>query len=314
MKVIILLIIAVIFVGFILLRPAVFKKADPVVVSPIIKKDITVVAVGDISCNQLMVTNTACQQEATARLTEKLNPELVLVLGDLQYDIATNDNLMNFYDKSWGRVKNITKPAAGNHEYAEVGAKGYYDYFNGVGQFSGAAGDRDKGYYSYEKNGWKFYVLNSNCGEAGGCGEESLQGRWLEQELINNSSPCQIAYFHHPLFSSGLHGPVSMVLPLWQKLYNHQVDMIINGHDHLYERFTPQDPNGNIDQETGIREFVVGTGGRNLYQIVNTLPNSEKRISDTFGVLQLNLKENDYNWQFISIDNQVLDQGSAVCH
>lgn len=279
-----------------------------------VNNSFSVVAVGDISCNNLISSETACQQEATVRLAEKINPEFVLVLGDLQYDVATLDNFNNFYDKSWGKFKSKTKPAVGNHEYAQINAKGYYDYFNGVDQYTGSAGDRDKGYYSYQKNDWKFYVLNSNCGEAGGCGVESPQGKWLEQELTNNKSKCQIAYFHHPLFSSGLHGPVEMVKPLWQTLYKYNTDLILNGHDHLYERFSPQDPEGNIDNEKGIREFVVGTGGRNLYQVVDAMPNSEIKIANKFGVLQLDLKENEYNWQFISIDNQILDQGSAFCH
>ncbi len=271
-----------------------------------------VVAVGDISCSNLPATDTQCQQNSTADLIQKINPDLVLALGDLQYGGGSLTDFQTFYDQSWGEFKDKTKPAVGNHEYEESNAKGYLDYFNGVNNFSGIAGDRDKGFYSIEKNGWKIIALNSNCWAVGGCNKESLQNKWLEKELANLNQ-CQLVFFHHPLYSSGLHGVNEMVRPIWEILYKNQVELVLNGHDHLYERFALQDSNG-FKSEEGIRQFVVGTGGRNLYEIKTVLPNSDIRINDQFGVLELNLKDNKYDWQFISINNQILDSGSDNCH
>lgn len=290
------------------------KEAKKEVVAVITRTDFKIVAAGDIACSNLTPLESACQQEATAKLIEQLNPEFVLVLGDIQYGGATLENYLNYYDKSWGRLKSKTRPAIGNHEFeGDATASGYFDYFNGIEQAHGVAGERGKGYYSFEKNGWKFYVLNTNCGEAGGCNPESPQGRWLEQQLTADTAKCQIAYFHQPLFSSGLHGPIAMVRPIWQILYKYNVDIVLNGHDHLYERFAPQDPYGKLDQTKGIREFVVGTGGRNLYQVTKVMPNSESRIVNTFGVLELDLRDSAYSWQFITTGNDIKDAGSASC-
>lgn len=287
-------------------------------------KPLVVVSAGDIACDDLAVMPDQCQQEATAMLIEQINPELVLALGDIQYGGGTLRDYLDFYDKSWGRFRDKTRPAAGNHEYESAEAEGYFDYFNGQGKNDGVAGERRKGYYSYQKNGWSFYVLNSNCWAVDGCDVNSPQGIWLEQQLSKDTSVCQVVYFHHPLFSSGHHGPNMMVKPLWQTLYKHRVELVLNGHDHLYERFAPQTSDGELDESKGIRQFVVGTGGRNLYQLNNILPNSQIRINDTFGVLKLELQDQSYNWQFIaaqeaggtrliSIDNQIKDSGSANC-
>lgn len=281
------------------LPPSVMEKSE--------ENELVVVAAGDVSCAGLVAENTVCQQESTARLIEDINPEFVLALGDLQYETGAYDSFINFYDKSWGRFKSITKPIPGNHDYGIKDAAGYFKYFNGQ------AGDPGKGYYAFEKNGWKFYALNSNCWAAGGCGLNSPQGKWLEGELVKDAGKCQIAYFHHPLFSSGPHGPDTSVKLLWQILYEHNVDLVLNGHDHLYERFAPLDPDGKLDEEKGIREFIAGTGGRNLYKVKKVMPNSEVRIDDAFGVLRLNLKEQAYDWQFISITNKVLDSGNSTC-
>ena len=177
----------------------------------------------------------------------------------------------------------------------------------------GAAGERTKGYYSYQKNGWTIYALNTNCGSLVGCTPDSEQGKWLEAQLAQDPNKCQIAYSHQPLFSSGLHGMIPSTKPLWQIMYNHQAELFLSGHDHLYERFAPQDPNGKADPEKGMRQFVVGTGGKSLYKVGNILPTSEVRIDDTFGVLQLDLKKNQYDWKFIDINSQVRDSGSGNC-
>lgn len=292
--------------GWILMKTDLGQKTLVKPIKPEINV-LKVVAAGDISCPDLPVTNTQCQQKSTADLVQKINPDLVLALGDIQYGVAGFDSYLKYYDKSWGVFKDKTRPAVGNHEYEEVNATGYYDYFKT------AAGEKYKGYYSFEKNGWKMIALNSNCWAVGGCDENSPQGKWLDQELKSANQNCQLVYFHHPLYSSGQHGINEMVRPLWQIMDKYRVELVLNGHDHIYERFALQDSKGQTDPQ-GVREFVVGTGGRNLYQIKTVLPNSEKRINDTFGVLKLELKSNSYDWQFISIDNQVLDSGSDSCH
>ncbi len=309
------IILFILIVGLIFAGLVVFSKSDS---KKIQQTDNTkavflkIAAAGDISCPGLPVSLTQCQQKSTADLIQTLDPEIVLALGDIQYGVTGFDSYLNYYDKSWGEFKDKTKPSVGNHEYEESNAKGYFDYFNGVNNFSGTAGDRDKGYYSFEKNGWKLIALNSNCWAVGGCDKESSQAKWLENEL-KDQNQCQLVYFHHPLYSSGLHGMNEMVRPIWDILYKNKVELVLNGHDHLYERFALQDSNGSRSDD-GIRQFVVGTGGRNLYEIKTILPNSEKRINDQFGVLELDLKDGKYDWQFISINNQVLDSGSDNCH
>ncbi len=274
----------------------------------------TIAAAGDIACSDMPNTESSCQQQATASVIERINPEFVVPLGDLQYNVASLENLIGYYDLSWGVFRTKTKPVVGNHEYGIAGAEGYFDYFNGQGQFSGPAGDRDKGYYTFQKDQWKFFVLNSNCWAVGGCGINSPQYSWLTRELTQDRSICQMAVFHHPLFSSGLHGSEDVGYPLWQILYIHKVDVVLNGHDHHYERFAPQDPDGKLDTTNGIRQFIIGTGGRNLYPIKSIANNSEVRIPDTFGVARFTLLNHQYTWQFIGIDNQVLDTGDASCH
>jgi hypothetical protein len=271
-----------------------------------VKRSLKIVAAGDISCSDLPVTNTQCQQQKTADLIQKINPDLVLALGDIQYGVTGIESYLNYYDKSWGVFKDKTRPAVGNHEYEEASATGYYDYFKA------AAGDKGKGYYSFESDGWKFIALNSNCWAVGGCDTDSPQGQWLENELKTGTQNCQLVYFHHPLYSSGLHGMNEMTRPLWNILDEYKVELVLNGHDHMYERFALQDSKG-MANPSGVREFVVGTGGRNLYQFKTISPNSEKRINDQFGVLELELKSDQYSWKFISVDNQILDQGSEGC-
>lgn len=272
-----------------------------------------IVAVGDINCPDLAVTPFQCQQEATAKLAGSLNPDLVFLLGDIQYGGGSLEDYQNFYDKSWGALKANTRPTVGNHEYEEASAAGYFDYFNGEKDLLDVAGTRDKGYYSFEKNGWQFIALNSNCWAVGGCSVDSPQGKWLQEQLVSSAESCQIVYFHHPLFSSGLHGAFPPVKPLLEIMDDNQVEVVLNGHDHLYERFALQDANGNPKPD-GIRQFVVGTGGRNLYQIKDLMPNSEIRIDDKFGVLEMELKPQEYTWKFLDTNNQVLDSGSASCH
>ncbi len=194
--------------------------------------------------------------EATAKLLEA-NPGTVMALGDLAYPNGTAEDF-KCYDKTWGRVKDRTRPAVGNHEFHSNGASYYFKYFGA------AAGDAKSGYYSYELGSWHIVVLNSECAAVGGCGAGSPEEKWLRADLAAHPVGCTLAYFHKPRFSSGLnHGNDLEVGAFWQALYDFNAELILNGHDHDYERFAPQNPRGAADPKRGIREFVVGTGGKN---------------------------------------------------
>jgi len=247
--------------------------------------------------------------EATARLLGDIKGTII-TLGDNVYENGTPEEFADCYDPTWGRFNDRTRPAAGNHEYHTPQAKGYFDYFGE------AAGDSSKGYYSYERGSWHIVALNSNCQEIGGCGAGSPQGRWLRNDLANDRSKCTLAYFHHPLFSSGLYRPgISGVKPLWETLYSAGADLVLNGHDHNYERFAPQDPDGKADPKRGIREFVVGTGGKILYTIEDPIPNTESYNDDSYGILKLTLHPESYDWQFVSAQgSSFADAGSYECH
>lgn len=269
------------------------------------KEDPVFVGAGDIaSCDDL------AGAEATAKLIDKI-PGTVFAVGDLAYPDGSDERFANCYGPTWGRFKDRTRPAPGNHEYHNNGASGYVHYFGA------AAGDPTKGYYSYDLGQWHILSLNSECAQVGGCDAASEQRKWLQQDLKDRRAGCTLAYFHKPLFSSGLaHGNDVQVKPLWDILYHAGADIVINGHDHDYERFAPQDPNGKADAEHGIREFVVGSGGKNSHRIFAApVANSEVRNADTFGVLRLTLHPKIYDWQFVPQEGKTfIDSGSGTCH
>jgi hypothetical protein len=269
------------------------KSASPPVVA----------AAGDIA---------ACYSEgdeATAELLEDIEGT-VLTLGDNVYPDGTPEDFRECYGPSWGEFKGRTKPVPGNHEYHTEGAAGYFGYFGA------AAGDPGEGYYSYDLGGWHVVALNSNCEEVGGCDASSPQARWLEEDLAaNEDEACTLAYFHHPLFASGSYRPgVGAVKPLWKALYAADADVVLNGHDHNYQRFAPQRPDGTLDPERGIREFVVGTGGGSLYEIESPLNNLEVYNDDAYGVLKLTLRPSAYDWEFVpEAGESFTDSGSQRC-
>jgi hypothetical protein len=287
-------VLIIVFVGLAGLGQAKDSDADPVLVGA-----------GDIaSCDDL------AGAEATAKLIDKI-PGTVFAVGDLAYPDGSDEQFANCYGPTWGRFKDRTRPAPGNHEYHSSGATGYVHYFGA------AVGDPTKGYYSYGLGQWHIVSLNSECAQVGGCGAASEQGKWLEKDLKDHPAGCTLAYFHKPLFSSGLaHGNDMEVKPLWDILYHAGADIVINGHDHDYERFAPQDPNGKADADHGIREFVVGSGGKNSHRIFAApVPNSEARNADTFGVLKLTLHPKSYDWQFVPQEGRSFtDSGSGTCH
>jgi hypothetical protein len=246
--------------------------------------------------------------EATAKLLDQLSGT-VMAVGDLAYPDGSKENF-TCYDKTWGRAKSRTRPAPGNHEFHSASATPYFDYFGLV------AGDPKTGYYSYELGTWHIIVLNSECIDVGGCEPGSPEEKWLRADLEAYPVACTLAYWHKPLFSSGgAHGNDLTVKPLFQALYEANADVVVNGHDHDYERFAPQDPEGSPDLKRGIREFVAGTGGKNHRPFGEPKPNSELRDATAFGVLKLTLKPNSYDWQFIpEAGKSFTDSGTGKCH
>jgi len=269
---------------------------------------VVVMAAGDIACRSgSSVTATKCRHQATSELLlNEPNLGAVLTLGDQQYEDATLSEFTapGAYDSTWGRRKAITRPVPGNHEYHVAGAPGYYDYFGD------AAGERGKGYYSFDLGSWHLVALNSQISHTA----SSAQVQWLKSDLAATSKPCIAAYWHSPRFSSGYHGGSTSRQPLWDALYAARADVVLNSHDHTYERFAPQSPTGKADAN-GIREFVVGTGGSSHYAFNATQPNSEVRNSTAFGVLRLTLRAGGYDWRFVPEAGATFtDSGTGVCH
>ena len=250
---------------------------------------------------------TVTQDEATATLLDGI-AGTVFTAGDNAYPNGTTADFANCYGPTWGRHKARTMPVIGNHEYGTAGAAPYFAYFGS------AAGDPAKGYYSFDIGTWHAVVLNSNCTLVS-CSAGSAQDAWLRSDLAAHPTACTIAIWHHPRFSSGVHGVDATVQPFWDALYAAGVDVIVNGHEHDYERFAPQTPAGTADPDFGIREFIAGTGGKALRAFVTTLSNSEVKDAGTWGVLKLTLHASSYDYTFVPIAGQTFtDAGSASCH
>ena len=248
--------------------------------------------------------------EATALLLDNI-AGTVYNLGDNVYDSGTATEFTNCYNPTWGRHKARTMPTPGNHEYTTAAAAGYYGYFGA------AAGDPTKGYYSYNLGEWHIIALNSNSScTTVSCAAGSAQETWLRNDLATNSKPCTLAYWHHPRFNSGAsHGDNTDVAPLWAALYDYNADVILNGHEHVYERFAPQTPSGAADALRGIRQFTVGTGGRSHYTFGTIKANSQVREGNTYGVLKLTLRAGAYDWQFVPVAGATFtDSGTGSCH
>ncbi len=285
--------------------PAGLAQGDPVIA-----------AAGDIACdpadpnyNDGVGTVLGCHMKATSDLLVGANLRAVLLLGDNQYEDGTLVKFQKSYNPTWGRIKAITHPVPGNHEYASRGAAGYFAYFGP------AAGEPTKGYYSYDIGAWHIVALNSTCAQVGGCAVGSPQERWLRADLAAHRGRCTLAYWHHPRFSSGFHGDDPAYDAFWRDLYRAGADAVLVGHDHDYERFAPQDPNGAADPKHGIREFVVGTGGRSGYGFRGVQPNSVVRHAGSFGILLMTLHPTSYEWKFVpELGNTFTDSGRASCH
>lgn len=264
--------------------------------------DPVLLAVGDIAdC-------ASAGDEATGVLLDTLGGTIAS-LGDHAYLDGTAAEFADCYHPSWGRHRARTRPAVGNHEYRTPGAAAYYEYFGA------AAGDAAKGYYSYDLGRWHVVALNSNCATVS-CAAGSAQERWLRADLAADDQPCTLAYWHHPLFTSGdHHGPAVETRPLYQALHDAAAEVLLTGHNHHYERFAPQDPKGRLDVAAGIRQFVVGTGGASHYGFGPAKPNSEVRQAGTYGVLRMTLRDDGYDWLFVpEAGKSFTDAGTGTCH
>jgi acid phosphatase type 7 len=249
---------------------------------------VTLLAAGDIaSC-------ASTGDEATAALLAR-EKGTVAVLGDAVYERGTVEEFRDCYAPTWGRFRARTRAALGNHEYGTGSAAPAIAYF----------GLPPRGWYAYSLGAWRIVVLNSNCSRVGGCGAGSPQWRWLRSELAGRPARCTLAYWHHPRFSSGLHGSDRTLAELWRLLASARADVVLAGHDHHYERFAPLD---------GIRSFVVGTGGRSQYPVLRRLPSSRAYDWTTFGVLRLELRADGYTLRFVPVTGRSFtDAGSGRC-
>jgi hypothetical protein len=267
-----------------------------------------VVGAGDIaSC-------TSNGDTATAKLLAN-TAGTVLAIGDNAYGEGTTAQFNNCYHPTWGQFKARTQPVVGNHEYRTNGAAGYFNYF-------GAGRD----VYSYDRGAWHIIALNSECeywatGYKDGPSQCSSQKQanmiaWLKNDLANNPTACTLAYFHQPRFSSGQGGnAITATEGIWNALYAADADVVLSGHDHIYERFAPQAPGGRLDTAQGIRQFVVGSGGVNHGRIGNVKPNSQVRNASAYGVLKLTLNPGSYSWKFLpEAGKSFTDSGTTACH
>ena len=266
-------------------------------------------AAGDIACQPgAERTDVRCHHAETSEQLLSMRPDAVAMLGDAQYDRGTPEEFVE-YDRTWGRVKDRTRPAVGNHEYGTPGASTYFTYFGA------AAGAPDRAYYSYDLGAWHVVVLNSNCGIVS-CLDVGSQVRWLRADLAAHPDRCTLAYWHHPRHSSAQRlGSYGAVRSLWRALVEGGADVVLAGHVHNYERIAPLNADGAVDRARGIRSFVVGSGGVNHQRLPNLKPYSERSSTDTFGVLTLSLRPDGYDWLFVPEPGRTFtDTGSAACH
>jgi hypothetical protein len=286
-----------------LAMPAAAAAADPPVLA----------AAGDIACQPPWVKDaTHCHHMETSDLVISRSPDAVATLGDNQYAQGKLTEYNASFDASWGRFKGLIHPAPGNHDYQGDGfAAGYYAYFGS------AAGDPAKGYYSWDLGSWHLVALNSDCSDGNVCDNaarvSSAEVAWLQADLAANPTSCTLAYWHHPLFGDGNGGDNTVVKPLWQALYSSGADIVLNGHDHSYQRWAQQDPDGAGDAD-GLTQIVAGTGGKDLTAL------NQQRALDTvqdvthFGVLFLTLSPARADWEWRGEDGTVLDSGGVWCH
>jgi len=285
---------------------------------------IRMVAVGDMACDphdpEFLAHSESdgdhCRQDDVSLIAVQLTPDLLLGLGDYQYELPTAAAYRDVYGPSWGRLRGVTVPVFGNQEYKVHDANTFVDYF----------GDRipdRRGYWSIDAGDWHLVVLNSNCASVvGGCAQGSPQQQWLEADLSHTKRRCVLAAWHHPRWSTGIAGPDERTKDLFATLYDHGVELVLSGHEADYERFGPLDSTGKAD-DRGVRQFVVGTGGQAHYEpapadspwrATTTAPTSEFADYGHHGVLELELGPDQWQWRFHPLGADVTDHGAAHCH
>jgi 3',5'-cyclic AMP phosphodiesterase CpdA len=261
------------------------------------EEPVVLVGAGDIAkCDMIRGA------EATARLLDGI-PGTIFTVGDHAYEDGSALSFRQCYEPTWGRHKARTRPSPGNHDYRTNNAEPYFDYFGD------AAGPDNRGYYSYDLGAWHIVSLNSVIP----AGSRSPQVRWLREDLADNARACTLAYWHSPVFSSGPHGPDPQMREVWRVLYEFGADVIVNGHDHIYERFGRQHPDGRLEPERGIRQFTAGTGGGGVYRVQRRLPNSEVSDNTSYGVLKFTLAATSYKWEFVPAIGTFRDAGEEPC-
>jgi hypothetical protein len=269
---------------------------------------VTVLAAGDIAdCRYLRAADSgaALTADLVARELAKNTSAMVLTLGDNTYPVGAPAEFSNCYEPTWGRFKTRTFPSPGNHDYATKNASGYYAYFGAT------AGPEQRGYYSIDAGNWQIISLNSNLRPP----DSEAQLEWLKSELERRKAPCTLAYWHHPVFSSGGHGDSPRMMAAWKLLAAANAELVLAGHDHNYERFAPMDGAGGKNKRRGMRQMVIGTGGSGLTPMRFPRSNSEVGDNSTHGVLKLVLKDNGYEWEFLPVTQDgFTDKGAALCH
>ncbi len=283
--------------------PAGSPAVERVSSRPAAEKTVVIAGAGDISCAQGRDGRRTCRDRATSDLVVRSKPvSHVLTLGDNQYEYGSLWAFQTYYDRTWGRFKGKTHPATGNHDHGS----GYYDYWGS------RAGTRWKGYYAFNVGSWRLYAINSSIGVDGG----SAQYRWLERDLARHpGKECVLAYWHHPRWSSGAHGNSRFMDPMWDLLFEYRADIVLSGHDHDYERFAPKGKSGLVNRDRGVRQFVVGTGGRSLYAWGETRKiGSKYRTRKRYGILKLWLSAGRYEWKFRAAARVTVDSGHGRCH
>jgi hypothetical protein len=277
--------------------------------------DPLIAAAGDIACDPSSSnfrngngTSSSCKQKATSDLILSEPVDAVLALGDNQYQCGGYQAYLQSFNPAWGRFKAKIHPVPGDNEYetrgtdCASGAAGYFRYF-------GAAAGDSRGDYAWTLGGWRLIALNAECGHAGGCGSSSPQATFLKSQL--GLAQCTLAYWHQPYYK-GTSRPASSYKAFWDILYSGNADVVLNGHLHNYSRFAPQDAGGHVDAARGVRQFIVGTGGRSLFSLDGT--HNVEKTSKAYGVLELRLHPTSYNWSFVNTAGTVLDSGTADCH
>ena len=275
-----------------------------------------IAAAGDVACNpeephfnRGLGTPRHCRMQATSEVLRSLKPDAILGLGDNVNGPGTLDAFMGAYDPAWGKLKHLIRPIPGDEEYRVPGAAGYFQYFGS------AAGDPLKGYYSFDIGSWHLVALNSNCRQIGGCRADDPQAEWLRADLAASRARCTLAYTHHPRFSSASDSDFPRIDSVWRLLADNGVELVLSGNHHFYERLAPLNADGALDEQRGLRQFVVGTGGHSSSKTGSPRQTSVARNGDTFGVLRVSLHADGYDWRFIpEVGQSFSDRGTASCH